>query len=121
MSNSKYTWRLLHKSPDGHSFWLDENSQRISIKDLSGDTPETTDDGVLFLDGAWVLDDKYVSIPVVSPDWKASRCAETRKNGIECAIALGQTLRVDSDSAPSLPLSLVSLLLGKAKAIHFEF
>ena len=46
----KYYWQLVFGNPDkDHSYWLDRNSGRISIKDESGDLPDQTDDGVLWL------------------------------------------------------------------------
>lgn len=53
-----YKWRLLWKDSQrddagkfyGHSFYLDEASGRISLKDMSGDLPHETDDGVLWVD-----------------------------------------------------------------------
>jgi hypothetical protein len=47
----KYKWKLIYGNRDkDHSFWLDEVSGRISIKDESGDLPHNTDDGVLWLE-----------------------------------------------------------------------
>lgn len=34
----------------GHSLWLDRVSNRYSIRDMSGSTPDDTDDGPLWLD-----------------------------------------------------------------------
>jgi len=51
MSKINYKWKLVFGNPDkDHSYWLDRNSGRISLKDESGDLPHLTDDGVLWLD-----------------------------------------------------------------------
>lgn len=34
----------------GHSLWLDRVSNRYAIRDMSGDTPDDTDDGPLWVD-----------------------------------------------------------------------
>lgn len=34
----------------GHSLWLDRVSNRFSIRDMSGQTPDDTDDGPLWID-----------------------------------------------------------------------
>jgi hypothetical protein len=46
-----YLWKLVYGNPDkDHSYWVDRISGRIAIKDESGDYPDKTDDGVLWLD-----------------------------------------------------------------------
>jgi len=69
----KYRWKLAFGNPDkDHSYWLDQDSGRISLKDESGDLPHQADDGVLWLDKNRSLvahrhDGKtYVSIPLTS-------------------------------------------------------
>ncbi len=42
-------FKLLRKIKGGHSYFLADDG-RIAIADESGDTPDTTDDGALFLD-----------------------------------------------------------------------
>lgn len=52
-----------------HSFWRDEISGLVSLKDSSGCTPDITDDGVLWLEDWLPLKlhrDGYVSIPLRS-------------------------------------------------------
>jgi hypothetical protein len=54
----KYQWVELFRDSQrddrgrfyGHSFWRDEVSGRISVKDMSGDYPDETDDGPLWID-----------------------------------------------------------------------
>jgi hypothetical protein len=55
---TKYEWKKVwdcgSKENDGsfsgHTVFLDELSNRFAIADMSGDTPDATDDGVLWLD-----------------------------------------------------------------------
>ena len=47
----KYKWTLVFGNAEkDHSYWVDEISGGIAIKDESGDYPNQTDDGVLWLD-----------------------------------------------------------------------
>lgn len=53
-----YQWELLWRDSQtddrgrfyGHSFYRDALTGKVSIKDMSGDFPHDTDDGVLWLD-----------------------------------------------------------------------
>jgi hypothetical protein len=53
-----YKWRLLWRDSQtddegkfyGHSFYIDEVSGKISLRDMSGRWPHETDDGVLWVD-----------------------------------------------------------------------
>lgn len=48
--NIKYDWKLCFTDGgNGHSLWLDKNTNRYSIKDQSGDRPDRTDDGACWL------------------------------------------------------------------------
>jgi hypothetical protein len=44
-------WEFQFKAKGGHSFFTDRESGRVAIADDSGPTPDTTDDGVLWLVG----------------------------------------------------------------------
>ena len=47
---TKYKWELCFTDgKNGHSLWFDHLSKQYSIKDQSGDRPDTTDDGVCWL------------------------------------------------------------------------
>lgn len=56
----KYQWRFLFRDSQrdddgefyGHSFYTDTLSGRVAVKDMSGDLPHLTDDGVLWVDMA---------------------------------------------------------------------
>jgi len=56
--DQKYEWVELFRDSQkddrgrfyGHSYWRDENSGRVSVKDMSGDLPDETDDGPLWID-----------------------------------------------------------------------
>lgn len=76
---TKYEWTLLWRDSQtdergrfyGHSFYRDDLTGRVSIKDMSGDTPDQTDDGVLWLDTSrpmvfWMDEGKMrASLPVM--------------------------------------------------------
>lgn len=57
-TTAKYQWRFLFRDSqrdedgrfDGHSFYTDALSNRVAVKDMSGDRPDETDDGVLWVD-----------------------------------------------------------------------
>jgi hypothetical protein len=46
MERFKYIW----KAPRGHKFFEDTSNGRLAIADDSGDRPDQTDDGVLWVD-----------------------------------------------------------------------
>lgn len=73
--NWKYVWN--DGSMDGGEFYgttifYDSNSQRYSVRDMSGELPEDTDDGVLWLDfdrnfNLFLWDEKIMlKIPLVT-------------------------------------------------------
>jgi hypothetical protein len=73
----KYDWLYSDKMPDGHRLFYTADPKKIAIVDDSGDNPEDTDDGVLWLDFTTPLgcksgmsDDGYSKtlcrIPVIS-------------------------------------------------------
>jgi hypothetical protein len=66
---NKYKWTLIVAAPNGHRFFKDERSGRISIADDSGTYPDETDDGVLWLDFSrkLVLDFTAKHMQVVYP------------------------------------------------------
>jgi len=64
-------WKFLFRAPRGHKYFRDEVSGRIAVADDSGETPATTEDGILWLDDSRPLvaseDDRhlYVMVPVL--------------------------------------------------------
>ena len=66
----------IFQSKGGHSIWRDEYESggrggRLMIKDQSGETPDTTDDGILLIDSTRkpvVQDDGTVWLPLRKPD-----------------------------------------------------
>jgi len=54
----EFKWTLLWRDSQkgrtgghyGHSFYRDELTGKVALKDMSGDLPHTTDDGVLWVD-----------------------------------------------------------------------
>lgn len=47
---TSYDWHVLYASNRRHSCFLDRRSQRLAIADQSGTTPDSTDEGVLWID-----------------------------------------------------------------------
>jgi hypothetical protein len=89
----RFQWRDSQRDEDGnfygHSFYLDEKSGRVAVKDMSGALPHLTDDRVLWVDktrpmsfSMWHLNEGrarkagYASLPVV------------RENGDECFVGM---------------------------------
>jgi hypothetical protein len=46
----KHEWTFLFRAPRGHQFFREENTGLVAIADDSGNTPDQTDDGILYLD-----------------------------------------------------------------------
>lgn len=104
-----YKWKLVCRDGqrdenghfDGHSFWRDEISGRISLCDMSGDRPHLTDDGVLWLDPArdWSVyenDTKlYVDIPLLNENGDRSKSFTYIKEALRVAPKLGVKLVVE--------------------------
>ena len=85
MSKPTYNWQLVFGNPDkDHSYWVDRNSERIAIKDESGDLPDQTDDGVLWLNTLRpiVVEEHdgraYGTIPLYSVRDDEDSCTSTR-------------------------------------------
>jgi len=53
----KYRWKLVKKFIGGHKYFRCEKTGRLAICDQSGHVPETTDDGVL-----WVNKEKPIQM-----------------------------------------------------------
>jgi hypothetical protein len=57
-ATDEFKWTLLWRDSQkgrsgghyGHSFYRDELTGNVALKDMSGDLPHTTDDGVLWVD-----------------------------------------------------------------------
>jgi hypothetical protein len=123
LGNPEYKWSLVcrdgqrdkYGKHDGHSFWREQLTGLISICDQSGNRPDMTDDGVLWLDDAkpWVVGDRsrgdaghYMDVPVVREDGSTCRCWMTWKDGLHVAKKLGIRVVVSKESsiAKLLPL-----------------
>lgn len=48
-TTTRYEWASMERLPGGHRLFIREDGD-VAIADQSGATPETTDDGVLWLD-----------------------------------------------------------------------
>ena len=64
--------KKLFQSKGGHSIWRDEYGygSRLMIKDRSGPTPDTTDDGILVIDPSRkpkVTESGDVWLPLIKP------------------------------------------------------
>jgi len=115
--NTEYEWTYLCRDSQkgengkhyGHSFWRDENSGRISIKDMSGSLPDTTEDGPLWLitSEPWKLGDNWADVPVENGrDYKSLHVALAWEDAPRIAAELGARIVVDKKSklAQMLPL-----------------
>lgn len=90
-TTTEYKWKKVWRCGSfenhefcGHTVFLDEISGRLAIADMSGDTPDQTDDGVLWLDDTpdrqFVIRkpnyqssyDYIMIIPLVLPDGRKS-------------------------------------------------
>ena len=97
---TRYTWELCFTDgSNGHSLWFDHLSKRYSIKDQSGDTPDTTDDGVCWLGKgeAQVHTNPYgqkilVSFNVETRDSNNGQCSCSFEFGIRAAKKIGMKI-----------------------------
>jgi hypothetical protein len=83
--SKKYNWSTKRTLPDGHKLFMDEGDGEWgwALADESGETPDQTDDGVLWLDLTApltiILDDSFdppresFAIPLVDEDGKQTR------------------------------------------------
>lgn len=55
----KYHWHFTHRLDSEHRIFWDRHSLRLAIADNSGETPDLTDDGVL-----WISKDENVLLNV---------------------------------------------------------
>lgn len=87
-------FRLIKRlgQKDGHRIFFDEVTSQLAIADNSGDTPDKTDDGVLFVDvdrigreGLWTLPE---STTVAVPLFDEERERSTTVMGFEEAFDL---------------------------------
>lgn len=130
-----YKWTLLWRDSQrdergrfyGHSFYRDEVSGRVSVKDMSGDLPDTTDDGVLWIDhdrparfylmNFWehgVRDVGCVSLPVVCERRsEKSMVGMLWSDGIKACRELG--LRAEVDPAIGELLKLIAEVVTMPK------
>ena len=123
LGDPEYKWKFVCKDRqldkygkhDGHSFWRDQLTGLISICDQSGNRPDMTDDGVLWIDDtkSWVVGDRsrgdaghYVDVPVVREDGSTCGCWMTWEDGLRIAKILGVRVVVSKESsiAKLLPL-----------------
>jgi hypothetical protein len=61
------TWKFIQLLPGEHRLFQEEETGRLAFADQSGDTPDKTDDGTLFLDFKRHAQTNtgYVDVPVV--------------------------------------------------------
>jgi hypothetical protein len=50
MYKSNERFKFLFKVPGQHAYWQDTKAGMVAISDESGTTPDTTDDGILWVD-----------------------------------------------------------------------
>lgn len=94
------TFNLLYRSPareNMHSIWQTTDGARFVISDQSGMTPETTDDGPLFVDPSrQVIADRngMLWLPLLCPDGRESNTPTSiatvrRLQTFGCRLAIG--------------------------------
>lgn len=66
LPSNSYQWELEYTAPGGRRYFLDRTSGRYAAADMSGEYPEDTDDGVLWIayDLPIRVGDQYCLIPV---------------------------------------------------------
>jgi hypothetical protein len=100
IDTTKYKWELCFTDgSNGHSLWFDQLGIRYSIKDQSGDTPDTTDDGVCWLGKgeAYVHTNPYgqkllVSFTVKTREIHDQQCSCDFNFGIRVAKKIGMKI-----------------------------
>ena len=50
MGTSRHDWALYFMAPQGHRYFYCRNTYDLAVADDSGETPDKTEDGVLYLD-----------------------------------------------------------------------
>ena len=104
----KYKWELCFTDgTNGHSLWLDHISKEYSIKDQSGNRPDSTDDGVLWFEknglasvhtSQYHSDGLLVAFNVKSQrDESSSTVTCVFDFGIKIAKALNMTIALSGD------------------------
>jgi len=74
--DTKYDWKLCFSDGgNGHSLWLDRNTNRYAIKDRSGRKPQFTDDGVL-----WVGNGSAI-VQITRSELEVEFSVESERNG----------------------------------------
>jgi hypothetical protein len=67
-------WTLVKSFPGSHKYFRDNRNNRLAIADYSGETPDKTDDGILYVDTkspiivSWHRGGDTYSIPLIEPD-----------------------------------------------------
>jgi len=117
-----YQWRFVCKDNQrdergnhyGHSFWRDLNTDRVSICDMSGERPDLTDDGVLWIDTKrpWVLtstslNSLMVEVPVHDKNEEPRFCCMTAHDGVRIGQKLGARIDIDPNSEIGQLLPLI--------------
>jgi hypothetical protein len=111
-NDPRWSWELLWKDSQrgrngrhyGHSFWRDNLTGKVSVKDMSGDLPHTTDDGVLWVDGGRPVrfslshcggTDGLASLPVQTVNGERSMVGMRWVDAIEACRRLDLKVKVD--------------------------
>lgn len=80
-------FKHLFYAPGGHTYWQDTKAGMIAISDDSGPTPDTTEDGTLWLDTTRpiVASGTGFYIPLLVPKSSAARTRDDRTQTSTCA------------------------------------
>lgn len=102
------TWTLILKLERSHRYFRHDDG-RIAVADDSGRTPDTTDDGILWVDTTRPIsiDGAAVGIPLVRPNGDECSTTELRANAMRVALALKMRVRISNGSPFGEELALV--------------
>lgn len=84
---SKYNWKHLFHASGGHSYFKEPTFGMIAVADDSGPTPDTTEDGVCWLDTTRpvVASGTGFYIPIINKKNRTTTCATPTEAVQVCA------------------------------------
>jgi hypothetical protein len=111
----KVDWHFAGELGSGHRLFIDKKTQRASIADESGSTPEDCDDGILWIDvesirgnGGLKMCKLGVELPLLTEDGTSARCTLTLKEaGVLGALHLYCPIVISSGEEDRFSVSLM--------------
>ncbi len=109
-ANHPYDWEILLNLKSGHRYFAEvvkhtrKPTGRIGVADNSGTYPDSTDDGVLYLDKARAINvgSKWATVPLYRLNGDRIATGESLANAPLVAAKFGMKLVVDEDVATML-------------------